>query len=225
MTTAFTLDGASAGYGKQRVLGPVSLIVDTGEQVALVGRSGAGKSTLLSLLFDHKRRDLALLPQELGLVPTLSVFHNVYMGRLAAHGTLYNLANLIRPFAHERAAVRKVLEPLGLAGKIEARAGELSGGQRQRTAVARALYQNAGILLADEPISALDLTRAEQVMAALAAAYPTTVIAMHDVELALRHTGRIVGIDDGEIVLDELSCRLSVHDLLPLYDNGSQQIA
>lgn len=219
---AFTLDGAYASYGTQRVLGPVSLSIAVGEQVALVGHSGAGKSTLLSLLFDPKRRDLALLPQELGLVSTLSVFHNVYMGRLAEHGSAYNLANLVRPFARERTAVQAVLEPLGLAEKMWARAGELSGGQRQRTAIARALYQNAGILLADEPVSALDLTRAEQVMAALARAYPTTVIAMHDVELALRHTGRIVGIGDGRIVLDEPSSRLSVRDLMPLYEINTQ---
>lgn len=223
MSVAFTLDGATASYGRQRVLGPVSLTIEEGEQVALVGHSGAGKSTLLSLLFDPRRRDLALLPQELGLVPTLSVFHNVYMGRLAEHGTAYNLANLVRPFPRELAAVRKVLEPLGLGGKLRARAGELSGGQRQRTAIARALYQNAGILLADEPVSALDLTRAEQVMNTLAATYPTRVIAMHDVELALRHTGRIVGIDNGQIVLDEPSSRLSVQDLMSLYDNGAQK--
>ena len=212
------LDNARASYGDQQVLGPVSLTVEAGEQVALVGRSGAGKSTLLLLLHDPKRRDIALMPQELGLVQTLSVFHNVYMGRLGTHATWYNLANLIRPFEREVAAVTAALEPLGLAGKIWARVGELSGGQRQRTAVARVLYQDAGVLLADEPVSALDVTRADDVMTALTRTYKTAVLAMHDVELALRHTNRIIGIDSGRVVLDEPSDRVNAQDLWPLYD-------
>lgn len=216
---ALALDGACASYGHERALGPVTLSVTAGEQLALAGSSGAGKSTLLQLMYDPKRRDMAFMPQELGLVQTLSVFHNVYMGRLAAHHTLYNLANLVRPFAGEIHGITDVLERLGMAGKIWSRVGELSGGQRQRTAVARALYQQGSILLADEPVSALDLTRADEVMSALTAGYPTTVIAMHDVELALRHTSRVVGLADGRIVLDEPSYRLSVQDLLPLYAN------
>ena len=212
------LEEASAAYGGERAVGPVTLTVGEGEQVALVGRSGAGKSTLLSLLFDPGRRDIALMPQELGLVQTLSVFHNVYMGRLAVHAAWYNVANLVRPFAREVEGVARVLETLGMGPKLWSRVGELSGGQRQRTAVARALYQRADVLLADEPVSALDVTRAEDVMRTLAAAYSTAVIALHDVELALRHCTRIVGIDDGRIALDEPARRLSVGDLLPLYE-------
>lgn len=212
------LEGACAGYGSQRAVGPVTLSVGEGEHVALVGRSGAGKSTLLSLLFDPARRELALMPQELGLVQTLSVFHNVYMGRLAARPAWYNIANLVRPFANEVDAVGDVLDSLGMRSKLWSRVGELSGGQRQRTAVARALYQRADVLLADEPVSALDVTRADDVMRTLIAAYSTAVIALHDVELALRHCSRIVGIDGGCVALDEPAKRVSVGDLLPLYE-------
>lgn len=212
------LDNACATYGGERAVGPVTLAVAEGEQVALVGRSGAGKSTLISLLYDPQRRELALMPQEPGLVQTLSVFHNVYMGRLAAHAAWYNIANLVRPFAREVDGVGAVLDALGMRDKLWSRAGELSGGQRQRIAVARTLYQQARVLLADEPVSALDVTRAEDVMRVLTGAYSTAVIALHDVELALRHCTRIVGIDGGRVALDEPAQRLSVQDLLPLYD-------
>lgn len=215
--TTLRLDGVSAGYAGQRVFDSLSLRVEPGEQVALVGRSGVGKSTLLDLLYRHAGDDTALLPQEPGLVPSLSVFHNVYMGRLAARPWWYNLANLVRPLGPEVARITPLLERLSLAGKLRAPVATLSGGQKQRTAVARALYQNASLLLADEPVSALDVARADQVMRALTESSRTAVIALHDIELALRYCGRIVGIDDGRIVLDEASERLAVRDLLPLY--------
>jgi len=214
---ALALRDARASYGDTAVLGPLTISVRRGERVALVGRSGAGKSTLLSLLYDPARRDLALVPQDLGLVQTLSVFHNVYMGRLAEHGTAYNLANLVRPFRREVAAVRPLLERLGMGESLWARAGELSGGQRQRVAVARALYQRAGVLLADEPVSALDGPLAITVMEALSETYDTAVLALHDIELALRFADRVVGIRDGGIALDEPSVRLGKADLHELY--------
>lgn len=217
---ALALEGASAFYGSKQVLGPLTIRIAQGEKVALVGHSGAGKSTLLSLLYDDRRgRDIALMPQELGLVQTLSVFHNVYMGRLATNSTLYNLVNLVRPVRREVERVRRLLEPLDMAEKLWAPAGELSGGQRQRTAVARALFQKAKVLLADEPVSALDGPRGESVMTSLSQHFETTVIALHDVELALRHCDRIVGIREGGIVLDQPSHRLTPDDLQFLYES------
>lgn len=214
---ALALRDARASYGDTAVLGPLTLTVRRGERVALVGRSGAGKSTLLSLLYEPARRDLALVPQDLGLVQTLSVFHNVYMGRLAEHGSGYNLLNLIRPFRREVAAVRPLLERLGMADALWARAGELSGGQRQRVAVARALFQRAEVLLADEPASALDGPLAVTVMEALTETYGTAVLALHDIDLALRFADRVVGIRDGGIALDQPSGRLGKSDLHALY--------
>ena len=207
----------TVSYGGTHVLGPLSLTAAPGEQVALVGRSGAGKSTLLSLLYDEAGSQGVYMPQDLGLVDTLSVFHNVFMGRLDQHATWYNLMNLIHPFKTPMAEITAILATLGLEDKVREPAGELSGGQRQRTAVGRALYHNGDILLADEPVSALDGPLAHRVMRALVAQYRTAVIALHDIELALAYTSRVVGIRDGEIALDEPSDRLSVSDLSPLY--------
>ena len=211
------LEDVSAGYGGAPVIGPLSLTIEPGEQVALVGESGAGKSTLLGIMYTRWREHAALMPQDLGLVQTLSVFHNVFMGRLAVNATWYNLAALVRPFRRDVDAVQAILERLSIGEKTWARAGELSGGQRQRTAVARSLYQRGGVLLADEPVSALDGPQADVVMSELTRAYPTAVLAMHDVELALRHTQRVIGIRDGAIVLDEPSAQLCPSDLRGLY--------
>ncbi len=206
-----------ADYGETRVLGPVSLTLTPGEPVALVGRSGAGKSTLLGVMYQHWRERAALIPQQLGLVDSLSVFHNVYMGRLSSHSTWYNRRNRAWPARAERDAVRAILAGLELDGTQRQRVGELSGGQRQRVAAGRALYQGAELLLADEPVSALDGPLADRALAELVRRYPTSVLAMHDVELALRHTKRVIGIRDGLIAVDERSERLSARDLLPLY--------
>lgn len=215
---SLVLSSIAADYGGQRVLGPLDLVLERGQKVALVGRSGAGKSTLLGIMYERWHQSgVALMPQELGLVPSLSVFHNVFMGGLARHSTWYNLVSLARPFRRDVKAIQPLLEQLGIADKCWAAAGELSGGQRQRVAAARAIYQNSSLLLADEPVSALDGPLAETVMAALTGAYPTAVLAMHDVELALRFTDRVVGIADGRIALDEPSHRLGAQDLLALY--------
>lgn len=215
--SALTLDQAYADYGGTPVLGPIDLHIKPGEHVALVGRSGAGKSTLLSLLHERQRRDIALIPQSLGLVDTLSVFHNVYMGQLPSHSGVYNLINLIRPFRQQVVAVTAVLEQLDMASSLWTRAGELSGGQRQRVAVARALFQGGDVLLADEPVSALDGPRSEAVMQALTSQYTTTIIAMHDLDLARRYASRLIGIQNGIIALDSPTDSVSSSALDALY--------
>lgn len=216
--TVFALTNVVADYGEQRVLGPLSLELVPGQRVALVGKSGAGKSTLLGIMQQRfEPSGVALMPQDLGLVPTLSVFHNVFIGGLARRSTWYNLASLVRPFRRDVKEIMPLLERLGIADKCWEPAGELSGGQRQRVAAARSIYQRGELLLADEPASALDGPLAEVVMSALTESYSTAVLAMHDVELALRFTDRVIGIAKGKIALDEPSDRLSAQDLLVLY--------
>ena len=211
------LNQAYADFGGARVLGPINLHVQPGEHIALVGRSGAGKTTLLSLLYDRRRSDITFIPQNLGLVDTLSVFHNVYMGQLAAHSGAYNLINLIRPFRTQVRAVTAVLEQLDMVSTLWSRVGELSGGQRQRVAVARSLFQGVDVLLADEPVSALDGPRSEAVMQALTKQNTTTIIAMHDLDLARRYANRLIGIQDGTIALDSPCRSVNTHDLNALY--------
>lgn len=215
--SGFDLSGLKASFGGERVLGPLSLRVREGEKVALVGKSGAGKSTLIRLIHEQVGRNSSLVPQDLGLVNALPVFHNVFMGQLDKHSTWYNTLTLIRPFAADRAAVKNLLNDLGMAEKLWVPTASLSGGQRQRVAIARAIYRNESLLLADEPVSALDGPRAHQVMALLRDRFATSVIALHDVELALQYCNRIVGIQDGLVELDEPSDRLAPSDIMSLY--------
>ena len=211
------LSDADASYNGTAVLRGVSLRIEKGERVALVGSSGSGKTTLLNMLYAQRRADAALVPQDLGLVKTLSVFHNVFIGRLNHHPTWYNVANLLRPFGKELAAVEGILEKLGLAAKIRVPVAELSGGQQQRTADGRALYQEASIFLGDEPVSAVDDHQSRTVLDSITATYQTVVLAMHDVPLAIEYADRLIGMRHGEIVLDEPAAGMTMADLDVLY--------
>jgi len=108
---------ASAGYAGRAVLYDIDLTISVGERVAIMGRSGAGKSTLLNLLHTRLADKVALIPQAAALVKTLSVFHNVYMGRLDRHSTWHNLRNLVWPARHDVSEVEGTLD----LGKLCAR--------------------------------------------------------------------------------------------------------
>jgi phosphonate transport system ATP-binding protein len=209
----FELTGASIGYNGTPILRDLTLRIEPGEHVAFVGPSGAGKSTLLATLHAQRRAEAALVPQEYALVKNLSVFHNVYMGRLHQHSSLYNLLNLIRPLEREVHAVQPILSQLGLGDLLGKPVGELSGGQQQRTAVARALFQGGAVLLGDEPVSSVDPVQSRRVLEAINAAFPTVVLAMHDLELALDFTDRLIGLKDGRVQFDRPTSGLRAADL------------
>ena len=201
------------GYGSDPVLRDVSLSIETGDRIALVGESGAGKSTLLAAIQARLQERAALVPQNPGLVASLSVFHNIYMGRLHRHPTWYNLLNLAWPRRRETASIRPLVARLGLEEKLFEPAGALSGGQQQRVGVCRALHQGGDLVLGDEPVSAVDIHQARTVLDALHDHFDTVVLAMHDVELALSYSSRIIGLKQGGIAFDQPSAGLSIADL------------
>jgi phosphonate transport system ATP-binding protein len=213
----FDLRKASAGYNGHPALVDIDLMIRAGECVAVMGRSGAGKSTLIGLLYGERPSDIALVPQAAALVKPLTVFHNVYMGRLDRHPTWHNLRNLVWPAARDVGDVEQVLSFVGLTDKLFARAGALSGGQQQRTSVARALYNGRPIVIGDEPVSALDRVQATEILRTLCARHETAILALHDIPLALANTDRIVVIEEGRIVLDAAARTLTAADLVPYY--------
>jgi phosphonate transport system ATP-binding protein len=211
------LHNASAGYNGRAVLHNIDLTIHVGERIAVMGRSGAGKSTLLNLLHQSLAEQVALIPQAAALVKTLSVFHNVYMGRLDRHPTWYNLRTLVWPRRDDIAEITSILDRVGLTDKLFATAGTLSGGQQQRTSVARALYNGRSVVIGDEPVSALDRVQAADILAKLCAKHETAILALHDIPLALANVDRIVVIDEGRIALDAPAKTLSATDLVPYY--------
>ncbi len=217
MPNLVDLRNESAGFAGQAVLRGIDLQVRRGERLAVMGRSGAGKSTLLNLLYARLHDQAALVPQAAALVGPLSVFHNVYMGRLDRHPAWRNLRMLAWPARAEVAAVRDMLATVGLADKLFARAGTLSGGQQQRTSIARALYNGRPVVIGDEPVSALDRQQGAAVLRRMAEAHGTMILALHDIPLALEYADRVVLLQAGRIALDAPSGSLREADLLRFY--------
>ena len=221
MTAAalFELHRADIGYNGRSVLRDLNLSIAAGEKVALLGQSGAGKSTLLRHLRSRLPQQVAWCPQQSGLVPMLTVFHNIYMGRLDQHSLFYNLANLIRPLAQPRQDIMALADDVGVAEKLFTSVDKLSGGQQSRTGLARALYQQRAIFIGDEPVSAVDEVQADALLKLICSRHETVILALHDVELALRHCTRILGLRDGVIELDRPAADCSAAELLALYSS------
>ena len=217
--TAVSLDAVSVSLGGVRVVADVSAEIAPSEWVTLIGPNGAGKSTLLRAiagLVVHEgridldgdavaslaRRDvaqrLAFVPQEPLLPPEMRVEEYVLLGRTPHVGA----------FGYESRgdfdAVGEALARLELERFATRPLRTLSGGERQRVVLARALAQDAPLLLLDEPTAALDVGRQQQVMELVAELREhgglTVISAMHDLTLAAQYADRLFLISDGELV-------------------------
>lgn len=240
------LHAAGLRHGQVRALEDVSLRIDKGERVAVIGPSGAGKSSLLHLMAtavqpgaghlellgeqpwalsagarQRLRARVALVHQAPPLPPRQRVVTAVLAGRLGQWGTLRGLLNLLHP--SDVPGARQVLAELGLADKLFVQCGQLSGGQLQRVGIARALYQQPEVLLADEPVSAMDPVLADHSLALLnrhAQTHGVTLVAsLHAVELALAHFPRVIGIREGRVVFDCSAAAVTDALLDALYAN------
>ncbi|GAA4837832.1 phosphonate ABC transporter ATP-binding protein [Paenibacillus vulneris] len=207
----------------------INLTIQPGDFVVIVGLSGAGKSTLLrsmnrlheitdgQILIDGKsitaargaelrrmRRDIGMIFQSFNLVKRVSVLRNVLSGRVGYHSTFRTILGLFPKEDIELSL--KALERVNIREKAYARADELSGGQQQRVSIARALAQEAKIILADEPVASLDPLTTRQVMDDLKRINQelgiTTIVNLHFIDLAREYATRIIGLRAGEVVFD-----------------------
>lgn len=201
-TALLELYGEEIGYQDIVTLSEISLRIFRGDKVALLGRSGAGKTTLLRKLFSIQPRSCAFVHQSGALVPQLSVFHNIYMGKIDHFGLFTNVRNLIRPSKSKLDEIRAIATSLELEDKLFAKVGALSGGQQQRVGIGRAIYHGGSILLADEPVSSLDVFQQEKVMKMLVTSGETVITALHSLDLARCFCNRIIALKDGRILFD-----------------------
>ena len=241
------LERVSVVYGGQTTaLTGLSLRLEPGERVGFVGPSGAGKTTLLRLLSGTQRpttgtvlfnsenlaglslrrlrevrRRIGTIHQDLNLVPNLRVLHNVLAGRLGGRSLLGSARLMLFPPWRDVERVHEILEGVGIGDKLYERTDRLSGGQRQRVAVARALFQEPSVLLADEPVSSVDPARARETVELLVEisrrAGLTLCMSLHNLDLAREFLPRLVGLRNGEAVFDRPIDRLDDEDFHALY--------
>ena len=210
-------------------LNNINLKIQKGEFIVMVGLSGAGKSTLLRSVnrlheitegeiiiegesitaakgkeLRRMRRDIGMIFQSFNLVKRSTVLKNVLAGRIGYHSTLRTTLGLFPKEDVELAF--QALKRVNILEKAYARADELSGGQQQRVSIARALAQEAKIILADEPVASLDPLTTKQVLNDLKKINEdfgiTTIVNLHSIDLARQYATRIIGLHAGEIVFD-----------------------
>ena len=227
----------------------VSLSAAQGERIAVIGPSGAGKTTLLRLLgtslqpsagqvtvldvspWSLGARALRRLRTQIGTIhqappipPRQRVVNAILAGQLGQWPWWKALASLAYPV--DIAGAYAELARLDLGDRLFDRADQLSGGQLQRVGIARVLYQRPRLILADEPVSAMDPALAEQTTRMLnqvAAEQGATLVAsLHAVDLALRHFPRIVGVRAGEVLFDAAPSQVSDSMLHGLYGAEAQ---
>lgn len=215
--------------GSVTALDQVSITVPTGQLLVIIGLSGAGKSTLLRHLnglhlptegsvevlgqdvpaltrpeLRHLRRDIGFVFQQFNIVGRVTCIENVLSGALGRiRGP--RIGAMMYPKSLRVEAFEQ-LDRVGLADRAWQRTDTLSGGQQQRVAIARSLMQKPKLVLADEPVASLDPEISGQVMDLLVQCCIedniTVICSLHQVELALGWTDRLIGLRDGKVVMD-----------------------
>jgi len=232
----------------QPVLKDIDLTVGQGEMVGLIGASGSGKSTLIRLIAGFEtidkgpgkiqifgtdcqsngrkngaikslRYDIGIIFQQFNLIGRLTLLMNVLVGRL---GRISRLRGTFGAFPKaDRIKALQALERVGIVDKAYQRASTLSGGQQQRAAIARALTQEAKLILADEPIASLDPAAAERVMTILRSINQqdqvTVIVSLHQIDHAFKHCDRIIALKDGRIIHDGAVHEITKEDIENLY--------
>ncbi len=222
----------------------VNLTIEDGEFVAIIGRSGAGKSTLIrainrmhpvtegTLTVDnvdvcrlsnkelrHLRRRIGMIFQSFNLVTRTSVMNNVLTAFVPSLPLWRRIPGIFTK--EDKLKALECLDKVEILEKAFTRVDQLSGGQQQRVALARTLAQNPTIILADEPVAALDPVTARVVMDDFRKINRemgiTVLINIHHVELALEYCDRVIGIRDGQIVFDGPSGDVSQDVLDSIY--------
>jgi ABC-type Mn2+/Zn2+ transport system ATPase subunit len=194
-------------YATQTILDEVNFQLTQGEQVALVGPNGAGKSTLLKIIaglmhptsgkvhiYGSQPDDhicIAYVPQRSNVDWSfpVNVYDVVMMGRTSRIGLLR------RPSRHDHAVVRECMEMVAIAPLAQRQIGELSGGQQQRVFIARAIAQEAQLMLLDEPFTGLDVSSQSDILAILRQLrekHVTIMVSTHDLNQAAEHFDRVM---------------------------------
>ena len=226
----------------------VDLTINDGDFVSIIGLSGAGKSTLLrainrlneitegEIIIDGKsitkankkqlrkiRRSIGMISQQFNLVKRSTVQKNVLSGRLGYYSTLKSVLGIFSK--EDYALVNEVLEKVGLSDKLHERCDNLSGGQQQRVSIARTLFQQANIILADEPVSALDPVTSVEIMEELRkindTMNKTVIVNIHSVDLAKQFSKRIIALQDGKVIFDGTPDLLTNEQLTMIYKGDS----
>ena len=218
MTHAIEVKDLHKSFGSLDVLNGVSLTVDEGEVITVIGPSGSGKSTLARCIARLEKIDsgeisvygrrmdggkisnareselLGMIFQQFNLFPHLSVLENVAIAPMKVRG---------KSRAEAEKTARELLDSVGLGDKFEAFPAQLSGGQQQRVAIARALAMDPKVMLFDEPTSALDpelVGDVLNVIADLARSGMTMMIITHEMLFAKDVSDRVIFMADGRIV-------------------------
>lgn len=251
-TDELSFDGVSKSFGSpeggvEDTIKDVSFSVSSGESLAVIGPSGAGKTTLLRLAsgaikpsdgsvvvdgtdfasvsgrtFRKAQRKASLVYQGDSLLTRRTALANVLTGRIGQLSWYRGLIDPILPT--DPTPALELLDSVGLGDKSESRVDELSAGERQRVAIARALIQDAPVVLADEPTANLDPSTSETVVRLLqeAAADTALLTVLHDVDVALEHFPRVIGVQDGGVYFDKASTSVSGDDLDDLFRGDSE---